>query len=513
MHARHLALQYNVQIRGKKYYGIAYREPRSLNRTELLQKSYDDALKRWFKTAGSPRAFFFIEDTSLIIHALSKPHQEYPGVDVKYWMQSVNFERLDAKLKKHGNDRSVTVRSDVLLHLPEEFCEEHRIKERMIHFVGMTDGTIANKEVPVETNLLYPWLDNRSFNKWFVPRGCHIPISALPIEVADQHDIRSKSIGAMLQYLSDRNAFRDHPERVHLPVPKFLPHLFPPVLIVTGLPCAGKTTLGEHLSKKCSYYHIEASDFMKRAFYERHGLNSSLSVESFAEAALRSTPDIVVKPVLEEIERSKAEMVVVTGFRSPKEIEIFKTNYRGPAEIDSWYIQSKQDIRFHRSVARGRNDAVQTMRSFQKRDELQRRMGLKAINHLLRDNVVVNESSIQNFLNLATQKLRLTPVSFEWPKIKDLHERPTSLEEAILIGLAVHGRNSTSCLSTTQIARKLNTVFTGSIIETNKNNVSRYFNFKPHPFYKIVPVNGVLKYCLSSTGLSRAFRLINSRYD
>ena len=52
MNARHLALQYNAQIHGKKYYGIAYREPRSLNRTELLQRSYEDALKRWIKTAG-----------------------------------------------------------------------------------------------------------------------------------------------------------------------------------------------------------------------------------------------------------------------------------------------------------------------------------------------------------------------------------------------------------------------------------------------------------------------------
>src|SRR2546426_11470403 len=128
-------------------------------------------------------------------------------------MQEVSFVDLDAKLWRRRNKRDVTVRSDVVLHLPEEFCEEHQIKERVIHFVGRTEGTITEKEVPIETNLLYPWLDNRSFNKWFVPKGCSVPISALPIEIADRHDIRKESIGVMLQFLSDHNVFADHPGR------------------------------------------------------------------------------------------------------------------------------------------------------------------------------------------------------------------------------------------------------------------------------------------------------------
>jgi hypothetical protein len=249
MHARYLAQKYFVTIRGKKYYGIAYREPRSLNRAELLKKSYDDARKRWLKTAGNPHDFFFIEDTSVIIHSLSK-RSEYPGVDVKYWMQSTSFADLDAQLRRHGNKRDVTVRSDVILHLTEKFCESNNIKDPVVYFVGKTEGTVSEKEYQIETNLLYPWLDNRSFNKWFVPKGCSAPISTLAVEVADQYDIRGHSIGTMLQFLSDHNAFGDHPEFGNLPVAQFLPNLLPPFLIVTGLPCAGKTTLGTHLSKR-----------------------------------------------------------------------------------------------------------------------------------------------------------------------------------------------------------------------------------------------------------------------
>ena len=510
MNARHLALQYNAQIHGKKYYGIAYREPRSLNRTELLQRSYEDALKRWIKTAGHPSAFFFIEDTSLIIHALSK-RREHPGVDVKYWMQVTSFADVDAKLRRCGNNRRVTVRSDVLLHLPEDFCKKHRITDRVLHFVGKTEGAITKKEVPVETNLLYPWLDNRSFNKWFVPAGCDTPISALPIEVADRHDIRRNSIGAMLKFLSDHNVFGDHPERVSLPVTKYLPHLFPPLLIATGLPCAGKTTLGVYLSETCGYYHIEASDFMKRAFYERHGMNSSLSVEAFAEQVLRKTPDIVVSPVLAEIERSRADLVIVTGFRSPLEIEIFERDYRGSAEIKCWYIEANQSFRYQRSVDRARHDAAESFETFRRRDTVQLGMGLKIIRQQLHDSTVRNEATIPLYLTSCVQKLSLTPAKFKWPTIQELHERPTSLEEAILIGLAVHGQKSGKELSTTQIARELNDVFADSDIETNKNNVSRYFNFKPHPFYIAVKINGVLKYSLSATGLSRALRLVRTR--
>jgi dephospho-CoA kinase len=283
-------------------------------------------------------------------------------------------------------------------------------------------------------------------------------------------------------------------------------------LLVTGLPCAGKTTLGAYLSEKCDYYHIEASDFMKRAFYERHGMNSSLSVEAFAEEALNGTPDIVVHPVLEEIERAKTDQVVVTGFRSPNEIEIFKRDYQGPTEIECWYIQAKRGTRFNRSITRGRQDAPQTIGTFRDRDLVQQGMGLGQIRLLLRKTTVVNELTIQEYLDGCARKLGVRAKEFRWPSVQELYERPTSLEEAILIGLAVTSRKSQLELSTTQIAHKLNEVFTGVIFATNKNNVSRYFNFKPHPFYNVTRDDDVLKYSLSATGRSRALGLVSSHW-
>jgi dephospho-CoA kinase/inosine/xanthosine triphosphate pyrophosphatase family protein len=506
MHARHLAEPYDIEVLGKKYYGVAYREPRSLNRTELLQKSYQDALARWRKTSGCSDGFFFIEDTSVIIDALSRK-REFPGVDVKYWMMDTTFAQLDSDLRQHRNNRRVTVRSDVLLHLPDWFQEQHRFDTTVLQFIGKESGTIIAEEAEIDTNLLYPWLDNRSFNRWFVPAGCDVSLSALPIEIADIYDFRRESIGAMFQFLEDKLALGERRAPRALSGTRFLPHLFPPLVIVTGLPCAGKTTLGTYLSEECGYYHIEASDFMKRAFYERHGVTSDLSIEKFAETVLKKEPDIVVGPVLREIEGSRAELVVVTGFRSPREIELFKRDYRGPSQIVCWFVDASQDVRFGRSCARGRHDAPPTLASFKKRDAVQLQMGLRDIRRRLREGIVTNEGTIQHYVTSCVQKLNAPTCKVSLSKVTDLHERPNSLEETILVGLAVLERRGTKVLSTTEIARQLNRLFGDSEFETNKNNVSRYFNFKASAFYRPEIFNGVVKYSLSATGQSRAIRL------
>jgi hypothetical protein len=47
---------------------------------------------------------------------------------------------------------------------------------------------------------MYPWLDNKTFNKWFVD-GYSQPISMLAIAEADQHDFRAQAFRNMLAFL------------------------------------------------------------------------------------------------------------------------------------------------------------------------------------------------------------------------------------------------------------------------------------------------------------------------
>src|SRR5439155_2198097 len=263
---------------------------------------------------------------------------------------------------------------------------------------------------------------------WFVPRGCKEPMSALPIQIADQYDFRAGSIGAMLEFLAKHKLLEDQSRERAWPTTLFLPHLFPPLLIVTGLPCAGKTTLGMHLSARCGYYHIEASDFMKLAFYERHGLRSQLSIHVFAERALREKPDIVVRPVIEEIERRRAELVVITGFRAPEELDTFIQDYGGPAEVQSWFIDVSEDIRFERSSTRARPDAAESRAAFRDRDRLQRKMGLRQIRRILGGNIVKNEASRRRYLSQCVKKLGIKPEPSCWAGWAEFRERPASLE-------------------------------------------------------------------------------------
>ncbi|HEY1174388.1 MAG TPA: non-canonical purine NTP pyrophosphatase [Verrucomicrobiae bacterium] len=506
-HARYLALRHGIQVRGKRYYGIAYSEPRSSNRTDLLKKSYEDALARWTRTSGGRDGFFFIEDTSVIVHALSE-NEEVPGVDVKYWMQSTSFPMLDSLLKPSGN-RAVTVRSDVILHMPKAFADAHNL-DPVQQFTGKTTGRIVEREIPIETNLLYPWLDGKTFNKWFIPDGQSLPLSCLSIEEADRYDIRKDSIGAMYNFLLENRALEFEVSSRQPRTIGFLPGLFPPILAICGLPCAGKTTLGKHLSLKHGYFHIEASDFMRKAFYERHGLDSTLSIERFAEEALKATPDIVASQIIEEVTKSHVERIIITGFRSPGELVSFRKQYFGPLQFECWYISSNQEVRFDRSIKRARTDAAESFAAFKKRDAVQNRMGLDKIRKDAKLKTIENVNTIRDFIKKCEREFDIgtfQPVTLiEQPP----EERPTSLEEAILIGMLLATRQGKNDLSTTQIAHFLNELFK-SHSQTSKNNVSRYFNFKYSPYYKLSKIDGVNRYELSATGYSKAIGLLRTK--
>lgn len=508
-HAKHLAELFGIEISGKSYYGMAYQEPRCSDRDELLDDSYKDALERWRKTTGRADSFFFIEDTSVVIHALSAKG-EFPGADVKYWMKSASFAELDTSLRSAKNDRRVTVRSDVVLHLPEWFREKIGAISSSMRFTGFQRGVIVQAEVPIETNVLFPWLDSKSFNKWFVPDGCQMPLSSLPIEIADAFDFRRDSIGSMFKFLEEHDAFIERKRNDPGYSTQFLPNFAPPILLVMGLPCAGKTTLGVHLSSSHGYYHIEASDFMKRAFHERHGYLSDVSIESFAERILQADPSIVVAHVLREIIGSRSDLVIVTGFRSSEEVRLFKLGYLGPSQVLSWVITANSSLRYRRSSNRARSDAPTSFERFKQRDKTQKQMGLGRI---IKDHScikVTNEAGLCDYLAQCTARLNVSRVECEAPTRSKLNSRPMSLETAILLGLAALESEGRGALSTTEIAHSLNELFADPELDTNKNNVSRYFNFRPSAYYQVQNAGGVAKFSLSATGRSRASRLLSN---
>lgn len=500
-HAKHLCRKFAVTISKQKNYGIGYVEPRLENREKLIKASVDDAIERFRKSVpNADNKFFFIEDTSVIISCLSKD-KEIPGVDIKYWMKENTFSSVDALLKNHGNDRTVTVRSDLILVLNKELRE--KLNRPFIIFTSCIEGKITTKEYNVKTQPLYPWLSGETFNKWFVPKGVNKPVSLLKIEQADQVDFRSGAYQEMLKFLEERNHIFTKEDYYHSKGEQLT--LFNPLIfIICGPSCAGKSTLAEYLQDKYKYYHIEASDFMYLSYYERHGINSTVKIGDFAEEALRENQGIVSDQIIKNIRKLENFPILITGFRSPAEIESFKRQYKGGLNVVTVYLDADEEVRFIRNLKRGRKDLEIDFNKFKCKDKQQMKMGLSLIreNH---DAKIINNDTLEHFYEQFELKYKnhletLNPNKI--PKVPFYFEAK-SLQNAIIIALFTQG-DSSKCYTTTEIAKLINQIPPYIDNKKNKNNVSRYFNQNYHPYFEIEYNNSTACYRLSQTGLAYA---------
>ncbi|TJY34836.1 non-canonical purine NTP pyrophosphatase [Pontimicrobium aquaticum] len=509
-HARHLCSKYQIKISKQKNYGVGYEEPRIYDRESLLKSSIEDAIKRFSKNVSNPEEkFFFIEDTSVKIHALSSENNEIPGVDIKYWMNENNFNSINELLKSKGENRKVTVRSDVILVIPKRLQLHLKLPNPYVKFYSTSEGFFTEQEFEIETQPLYPWLNNRTFNKWFVPQGFDKPISLLEIDDADLNDFRKGAFDQMLDFLHSKGYIKFRQLLVDSEKKGKQLALFQPLLfIICGPTCSGKTTLAEYLMEKYQYYHIEASDFMYLNYYERHGVDSNVKIGDFAREVLLNNPGIVVNRILKHIKHIENIPIVITGFRDLKEIEIFENSYLGDLSISQLYINADIEIRFEREKLRNRLDAVTSLEAFKKKNSQQELMGLKEIENELINSTICNESSIKKYFQMFQKRYHKPLINFIKQKngyYKALWSA-RSLENAILVALSLEKQKNTY-YTTTEISHLINKLDHHKNNPKSKNNISRYFNQDYHPYFEIKLINNKTMYRLSNTGYSRAILL------
>ena len=506
-HARYLCKGYDVHISKQKQYGVGYKEPRITDRNELIKLSIEDAYERWKKNVTNAEdKLFFIEDTSVVIPTLSKDGMEYPGTDIKYWMQENDFNSVDTQLKKMGNDRRAIVRSVVALVLSKLLREVSGT--RYLIFESSTKGAIVGKELPVETQPFYSWLSSKTFNKWFVPDGCDKPMSLLPIEIADRHDFRAGSFTQMLHFLQRHGVIKERSGDSNLP--RQTAFFGPPLFIVTGPTCAGKTTIALYLSNQYGYYHLEASDFMYVRYYENHGITSHVPIADFAEKALLDNPCIVADQLIEHTGETDKNPLVITGFRSIDEIECFRKKYQGRFDIEEVFVDADQITRYERSRLRRRGDTSKTLEQFAKGDIQQDSMGLRLLRQEFSDGTVLNNETFDGFYQAFEDKFGELLKGQEITSRKTKSTLSLRLEDLIILALGKRF-DSGEYFTTTEIAHlitKLSPDYT-----KNKNNVSRYFNYQFHPYFDISVSGEKRKYRLSQTGLSRSKWLENRMTD
>jgi adenylate kinase family enzyme/inosine/xanthosine triphosphate pyrophosphatase family protein len=504
-HARYLASRYNINILHykKKFYGVGYTEPRISDRDTLLEESINDAIRRWKRNVSeNGTQLFFIEDTSVKIDALSDDKNEVPGVDVKYWMQGMNFSLLDEKLKEKGNNRKVSVTSHIVLFLTKNIREVLKFDNEYIIFKSTLCGNITEEEYTFETQILYPWLDNKTFNKWFVPEGFSLPVSMLDIVDADISDFRKGAFEQMFGFLKKYNTDCAHSNIKTSDGNCFLP--FDPLYIISGPTCAGKSTLGKFLLERMGYYHIEASDFMSIKYFETHGTSFFVDKNVFAAKLLEVNPIIVVEGVLKYMRLRKIfNKFVITGFRTVDEILYFLKSFSNH-DKRIIYVTADFDVRFDRWVNRRRDSIEYSKEKFREINRLQEKMGMPDIERMKNASCLENNNNGLDILYNDFQKkfidgdLLLEKEENDFNSIKKL-----SLEKVILVVLAMEYRKDEyRYYTTTEIAHLIKNVFKS--LNKNKNNVSRYFNQSYYPYYEIKKDGNKKKYKLSPTGYSDA---------
>lgn len=508
-HARYLCRDYNVNILHYKkfFYGKGYEEPRVDDRSILLSESFKDAVARWKKHfSGNNGLLFFIEDTSVKIDALSDEKSEIPGVDVKYWMQETNFEELDRELKKRGNNRRCSVTSHVMLFLTEDLRNRLRFGEDFIVFKSSAEGYVTEKEYSIKTQMLYPWLDNKTFNKWFVPNGYSKPVSMLNIDEAEAGDFRKGAFEDMLDFLAKNGVIRN---RRYVDNQTYLQ--FYDSFVVCGRTCAGKSTIGKYLVDKYGYYHIEASEFMTQRLLETQGTKSNVDKHDFASEVLKVDSLFVVNRLVDYLhENGIFDRFVITGFRTRSEVEEFKKSFHG-SRVNYIILNASYEERCKRWMRRHREVDNYTEDRFKIIDDVQERMGVGTITDIEGFQILDNSADglslfYKGFRNKFLRGILQEPIRITE---KELSKQTISLESAILITLTIeYQKDETKSFTTTEIAHLVNRYFRTS--KRNKNNVSRYFNQAYYVYYEVKYENRKNRYKISPIGYSEAMLTLGS---
>lgn len=496
-----------IGFRQRTYYG-SYNEPDSDDRELVLNRSYESALRQ-VERAGLPgSALFFFEDTSVNIDSLSRRGEEYPGTRIKYWMQEHNFEDLDAALGRKS--RRASIRSDLVLHLPAAYRSYSKINEPYFHCSGRVSGHIAAApSIARQANPLYPWLDPRSFSGWFVPEDANYVLSDLEINEADKYDFRLRSFSQLQGFLSSLHLIE--PLAIKPPVQEafsFAPRR--KIVIFLGQTCAGKTTAARALSDGGQFIHLEASDFMRAELVRRHGPRTTVPVKIFAEKALKEQPWIVPDQLVEIIRRFDKSNFVISGLRSPLEVDLIIGALGGESVEVAW-IDAPSRTRFNRAKVRGRDGFSNSYKAFKDDDRSQLAMGLAIIKQHLQRRKLDNKSSLDHFISSIKERFDIdSPESWEEKRFA-FEEMLTHMQRRLILALGAMGGES-AFFTSGQVADFTNDE-QNPLFPTEKDNISRFFTQASYPFFEMKKQGSGTAVKLSNTGLSiyRVLALLGSK--
>jgi dephospho-CoA kinase len=112
----------------------------------------------------------------------------------------------------------------------------------------------------------------------------------------------------------------------------------------------------------------------------------------------------VAEQVLHYVQARINVPVVISGFRSPKEIEWFTRFYKGTYAIEVIYIMADESLRFARTLSRNRSNDLQDHDAFVLRELQQAAMGLSDIEKQFAYNRIENNDSLEAYFQKFEEK-------------------------------------------------------------------------------------------------------------
>lgn len=371
-----------------------YREDEDGTSIELLTRAIDEIRLTVGQADGT---LFFVEDTSLRINALSTEAHEIPGLHVKEWFKDTSFSALDAELQQRENDRTVTVKSDIALHVPHLATP--------VCFHGESRGVVSSTPPDFAPNVEHPWLRPDSFNGWFVPDGAERPLGAMGVEESWRYDFRAMALMQLIDRIEEFAAVINLPGRAAVRRVRRLGALEPtlfdvyrPLYVVIGPTCGGKTTFGMRAAKGSSerepIQHVEASDVV-RTF--DGGPRLQESPLDFALRILKSYGyDVAARRIVDEYFGEELRLgAVITGFRTIEELLYIRGKLPSTRVI---YVEAPAKTRYERYLHRKRAEMDSLpLQEFLKIDEGQASLGLLSVGSQLADFRLLNDQNLTSY--------------------------------------------------------------------------------------------------------------------
>ncbi len=161
------------------------------------------------------------------------------------------------------------------------------------------------------------------------------------------------------------------------------------IILLTGMPGAGKEEFLK-IAKRKGFDVVRMGDVV-REMADKKNISDENIGEFAHEQRKKHHQGIWAERTLEKV---KDEKTVIDGIRSPAELNIFQNKTKEKVSLVA--IHASEDTRFERIKKRGREDAPDTRKQFEKRDERELSWGLgKVIARA--DYVIVNESTLSEF--------------------------------------------------------------------------------------------------------------------